>query len=85
MPRRSGRRGVGFIALVALTAAVAALSPVALPTATGAPARPTVPALPPSPADSARPISDPALVDDIAAATRRHVEGTPQPNVAVEV
>ena len=38
---------------------------------------------PPSPADPARPISDPALIDDIAAATRS--PGESRPTVAVEV
>jgi hypothetical protein len=67
---------VGCLAGLVVNAAVVTSGPTAT-AAAGTPA--------PSPADASRPITDPALVDDIAGATRRHAEGTALPTVAMEV
>ncbi|MCU1501869.1 MAG: hypothetical protein JWM12_1223 [Ilumatobacteraceae bacterium] len=73
------------VALVVISCAAAVLGPVMLPSVAAAPPRRGGDALPPSPADPAHPITDPALVADMATATSRHTEGTPQPRVAIEV
>jgi hypothetical protein len=85
MTNRTGRCRLSVLAVLCVL--VAAVAPQALAeTASAGPARATDRVvLPPSPADPRAPISDPALLAEIAAAAGRHVEGTPQPPVAVEV
>ncbi len=98
MTNRTRRCRLSFVAALCVCAAALAPQTVTATTAAAAPLRPgavpgTVPpgavpgavTLPASPADPSRPISDPALLAEIAAASGRHVEGTPQPRVAVEV